>query len=77
MQTEAQIYEQVAHEQRDEHLRQLRTFDDAAFVFLLATNNDIEAAVKLFDDCIDLLCESGVLQMHAYREILKRIREGL
>ena len=56
---------------------ELRRLADVAFAFLSATDGDQAAAEKLLDDCIDLLFESGALQLWRYRLVLSAIREGL
>jgi hypothetical protein len=58
-----QLYDAVAREQEVAHIADMRNLSDLAFVFLNATNGNREQAAELLEQSIDLLCESGVLQM--------------
>lgn len=76
-QKQAEIYDEAAREQQAAHLADMRNLSDLAFVFLTATNGNRGQAADLFEQSIDLLCESGVFQMFRYRTVLAAIREGL
>lgn len=76
MNVAAELYDEVAREQECTHLADMRNLSDLAFVFLNATAGNSEQAAELLEQSIDLLCESGVLQMYRYRTVLAAIREG-
>jgi hypothetical protein len=72
-----EIYDDVARDLETESRLEMRKLSDLAWVFLLATDNDSDAAAELMNRSIDLICEGGVLHMWRYRAVLTKIREGL
>ena len=71
------LADEICRQQEAEHKREFRRLSDLAFVFLNATDGDIAEAERLLDDCLNLLCEGGVLSTWRYRLVLNFVREGL